>query len=72
MSAGDGNYTQKKKFGQYLCVLINQQYWIYHCQIVYMSCIIVTLHVPVYCVTNNASIRMYQPNFEMHNVHVLW
>ena len=37
----------------------------------YMSCIIVTLHVPVYCVTNNASIRLYQPNFKMHDVHVL-
>ena len=24
-----------------------------------MSCIIVTLHVPVYCVINNASIRLY-------------
>ena len=27
-----------------------------------MRCIIVTLHVPVYCVKNNASIRLYQPN----------
>ena len=27
-----------------------------------MSCIIVTLRVPVYCVRNNASIRLYQPN----------
>ena len=34
--------------------------WIYHCQIVYMSCIIVTCHVPVYCVKINASIRLYQ------------
>ena len=33
-----------------------------------MSCIIVTLHVPVYCVINNASIRLYQPNFKMHDV----
>ena len=64
-------YTQKKKFSQYLCFLKNQQYWTYHCQISYMSCIIVTLQVPVYCVTNNASIRLYQPNFKMHNVHVL-
>ena len=24
-----------------------------------------------YCVTNNASIRLYQPNFKMHDVHVL-
>ena len=38
----------------------------------YMSCIIVvTLHVPVYCVINNASIRLYQPNFKIHDVHVL-
>ena len=36
-----------------------------------MSCIIVALHVSVYCVTNNASIRLYQPNFKMHDVHVL-
>ena len=28
--------------------------------------------IPVYCVTNNASIRLYQPNFKMHDVHVLW
>ena len=50
----------------------NQQYWIYHCQIIYMSCIIVTLHVLVYCVINNASIRLYQPNFKIHDKHVLW
>ena len=37
----------------------------------YMSCIIVTLHLPVHCVTNNASIRLYQPNFKMYDVHVL-
>ena len=36
-----------------------------------MSCIIVTLHLPVHCVTNNASIRLYQPNSKMHDVHVL-
>ena len=36
-----------------------------------MSCIIVTLHVPVFCVTNNASIRLYQAIFKMHDVHVL-
>ena len=39
--------------------------------IFYMSCIIVTLHLPVHCVTNNASIRLYQPKFKMHDVHVL-
>ena len=44
---------------------------LYHCQILNMSCIIVTLHVPVYCMTNNASIRLYQPNFKKHDVHVL-
>ena len=37
----------------------------------YMSCIIVTLHLPVHCVTNNASNRLYQPNFKMHDVHLL-
>ena len=31
----------------------------------------VTVQVPVYCVTNNASIRLYQPNFKMHDVRVL-
>ena len=36
-----------------------------------MSCIIVPLHEPVYCVINNASIRLYQPNFKIHDVHVL-
>ena len=36
-----------------------------------MSCIIVTLHVQVYCVTNNASIRQYQPNLKKHDAHVL-
>ena len=30
-----------------------------------MSCIIVTLHVSVYCVINNASIRLYQPDFKI-------
>ena len=49
----------------------NQQYLIYLCQIKYMSCIIVTLHESVYCVINNASIRLYQPNFKIHDVHVL-
>ena len=43
----------------------------YHSQIVYMSCIIVTLHLSVHCVTNNASIRLYKPNSKMHDVHVL-
>ena len=37
----------------------------------YMSCIIVTLHLPVHCVTNNAFIRLYQRSFKMHDVHVL-
>ena len=36
-----------------------------------MGCIIVTLQVLVYCVTNYASIRLYQPNFKMHDLHVL-
>ena len=31
----------------------------------------VTLHVHFHCVINNASIRLYQPNFKMHDVHVL-
>ena len=29
-----------------------------------MSCIIVTLHVPVYCVIKNVSFRLYRPNFK--------
>ena len=60
-------YT-KNRIASLLCIF---ESIIYHCQILYMSCIIVTLHVPVDCVTNNASIRLYQPNFEMHDVHVL-
>ena len=36
-----------------------------------MSCIIVTLHVPVYCVINNVSIRLYRPNFKILDVHML-
>ena len=28
-------------------------------------------HYTCYCVTNNASIRLYQPNFKMHDMHVL-
>ena len=36
-----------------------------------MSSSIVTLHVPVYCVIINASIRPYQPNLKIHDVHVL-
>ena len=36
----------------------------------YISCIIVTLHFPVHCVTNNAFIKLYQPNFKMHDVYV--
>ena len=66
-------YTQKKKFSQYLYFLIKST--ILHISLsnfFYMSCIIVTLHVPVCSVTNNASIRLYQTNFKMHDVHVLW
>ena len=37
-----------------------------------LLCIFETIiHVSVYCVKNNASIRLYQPNFKMHDVHVL-
>ena len=36
-----------------------------------MSCIIAILYVPVYCVINNATIRLYQPNFKVHGMHVL-
>ena len=64
-------YTQKKKFSQYLCFLIKSTILHISLSFFYMSCIIVTLHLPVYCVTNNASIRLYQPNFKMHDVHVL-
>ena len=31
-----------------------------------MSCVILTLPVHVYCVTNYASIRLCQPNFKIH------
>ena len=51
-------YTQKKSLVSIYVLSLNQQYCIYHCQFFYMSCIIVALHVPVYCVTNNASIRL--------------
>ena len=64
-------YTQKKKFSQYLCFLIKSKILHISLSFFYISCIIVTLHVPVYCVTNNASITLYQPNFKMHDVHVL-
>ena len=65
------SYTQKKKFSQYLCFLIKST--ILHISLSFfdLSCIIVTLHFPFHCVTNNASIRLYQPNFKMHDVHVL-
>ena len=36
-----------------------------------MSRLIITLHVPVCCVINNASIGLYEPNFKIHDVHVL-
>ena len=66
-------YTQKKMFSQYLCFLIKST--ILHISlsnfIRELTCIIVTFHVPVHCLTNHASIRLYQPNFEMHDVHVL-
>ena len=29
------------------------------------------LHVSIYCVINDASIRLYQPNFKIHDGHVL-
>ena len=64
-------YTQKKKFSQYLCFLIKSTILHISLSNFYMSCIIITLHLPVHCVTNNASIRLYQPNFKMHDVHVL-
>ena len=63
-------YTQKKKFSQYLCFLIKSTILDISLSLVYMSCIIVALHVSIYCVTNNASIRLYQPNFKMHAKHV--
>ena len=57
-------YTQKKKFSQYLCFLIKSTILHISLSFFYMSCIIVTLHLPIHCVTNNASIRLYQPNFK--------
>ena len=64
-------YNQKKKFGQYLCFLIKPT--ILH---ISLSNFIHELYYRTftctcYCVTNNASIRLYQPNFKMHDVHVL-
>ena len=53
-------YTQKKRLASIYVFSQNQQYWKYHFQNAYMSCIIVTLHLPVYCVKLNASIRPYQ------------
>ena len=65
------NYTQKKKFSQYLCFLIKSTIL----DISLSNCIhelyYLTLHVSVYCVINNASIRLYQPIFKIHDVHVL-
>ena len=64
-------YSEEKSLFSIYVFSLNQHYWIYHCQFVYMSCIIVTLHVPIYFVTNNTSMRLYQPNFKIHDVHVL-
>ena len=64
-------YTQKKKFSQYLCFLIKStilhislSYFIHELYYCNFTC-------TCYCVTNNAFIRLYQPNFKMHDVHVL-
>ena len=64
-------YTQKKKFSQYLCFLIKST--VLH---ISLSNFIQELYYrnficTCYCVTNNAFIRFYQPNFKMHDVHVL-
>ena len=64
-------YTQKKKFSQYLCFLIKST--ILH---ISLSNFIHELYYrnficSCYCVTNYASVRLYQPNFKMHDVHVL-
>ena len=37
---------------------------------IYTSCVFVTLQVLVYCVKLNASIRLYQTDFKIHDVHV--
>ena len=57
-------YTQKKKFSQYLCFLIKST--ILHISLsnfihefYYRS-----LTCTCYCLTNNAFIRLYQPNFK--------
>ena len=36
-----------------------------------MSCIIVALHVPVYCAKKIVVIRPYKTDFEIHHMHVL-
>ena len=60
-----------KKFSQCLCFLIKSTILHISLSFFYMSCIIVILHLPVHCMTNNASIRLYQPKLKMHDVHVL-
>ena len=64
-------YTQKKKFSQYLCFLIKST--ILHISLSNFSHELYyrNFTCTCYCVTNNASIRLYQPNFKMHDVHVL-
>ena len=71
MHLDDKNILGRKSLVNIYVFSQNQQYWIYLGQIVYSSYIIATLHVSVFYVKNNASIRLYQPNFKMHDVHVL-
>ena len=64
-------YTQKKKFSQYLCFLIKSTIL----DISLSNCIHELYYrnftCTCYYVVNNASIRLCQPNFKIHDVHVL-
>ena len=54
-----GNILRRKSLVSNFVFSQNQHYCKYHCEILYMSRIIVALHVPVYCAKNNGVIRPY-------------
>ena len=65
-------YTQKKKFSQYLCFLIKSTIlnislsnFLYESHYRNSTCTCLLRD------EKNSSIRLYQPNFKMHDVHVL-
>ena len=63
-------YTQKKKFSQYLCFLIKSTIL----DISLSNCIHELYYRNFTCIhllcEKKASIRLYQPNFKMHDVHM--